>query len=80
MVAHSKEALVWYDHDVGRKCDPGEEARGVSRIDTICVQPRIPDYKHARITTTMSMSTAGRWVVPISGRRMALYSLCLDPE
>ena len=37
-------------------------------------------YKHARITTTMSMSTAGRWVVPTSGRRMALYSLCLDPE
>lgn len=31
MVAHSKEALVWYNYDVGRKCDPGEEARGVVR-------------------------------------------------
>ena len=31
MAAHSKEALVWYDYDVGRKCDPGEEARGVIR-------------------------------------------------
>ena len=31
MVAHSKEALVWYSYDVGRKCDPGEEARAVVR-------------------------------------------------
>jgi len=31
MVAHSKEALVWYNYDVGRKCNPGEEARGVVR-------------------------------------------------
>ena len=31
MAAHSKEALVWYNYDVGRKCDPGEEARGVVR-------------------------------------------------
>ena len=30
MVAYLKEALVWYNYDVGRKCDPGEDARGVS--------------------------------------------------
>jgi hypothetical protein len=33
-VAHSEEALVWYNYDVGRKCDPGEEARGVVRKQT----------------------------------------------
>ena len=25
-VAHSREALVWYDYDTLRKCDPGEAA------------------------------------------------------
>ncbi|KAJ3572685.1 hypothetical protein NP233_g2921 [Leucocoprinus birnbaumii] len=28
-VAHSKEALVWYDYDSLRKCDPGDQARAV---------------------------------------------------
>ncbi|KAF9485584.1 Thioesterase/thiol ester dehydrase-isomerase [Pholiota conissans] len=28
-VAHSKEALVWYDYDRLKKCDPGEEAKAV---------------------------------------------------
>ena len=36
MVAHSKEALVWYNYDVGRKCDPGEEARGLLEADGGC--------------------------------------------
>ena len=31
MVAHSKEALVWYNYDVGRKYDPAEDASGVVR-------------------------------------------------
>ncbi|KAF8909276.1 HotDog domain-containing protein [Gymnopilus junonius] len=33
-VAHSKEALVWYDYDNLKKCDPGERAKEVvfSRI------------------------------------------------
>ncbi|TFK39682.1 Thioesterase/thiol ester dehydrase-isomerase [Crucibulum laeve] len=28
-VAHAKEALVWYDYDKLKKCDPGEHAREV---------------------------------------------------
>lgn len=28
-VAHSREALVWYDYDRLRKCDPGDRAREV---------------------------------------------------
>ena len=31
MLAHLKEALVWCNYDVGRKCDPGEEVREVVR-------------------------------------------------
>ncbi|KAH9479271.1 hypothetical protein JR316_0007859 [Psilocybe cubensis] len=30
-VAHSKEALVWYDYDILKKCDPGERAINVLR-------------------------------------------------
>ncbi|KAF8957109.1 HotDog domain-containing protein [Flammula alnicola] len=30
-VAHSKEALVWYDYDRLKKCDPGERAKEVLR-------------------------------------------------
>lgn len=35
MVAHSKEALVWFTYDVGRKCDLGEEAKGVVAESTL---------------------------------------------
>jgi hypothetical protein len=30
-VAHSKEALVWYDYNKLEKCDPGERAKDVVR-------------------------------------------------